>query len=65
MTRKDWYYMNIPSEQADALDKIIEKIGRKIGVADKQQLVRNLIGDYIKEYEKTYGPIDNENSATA
>lgn len=52
LARKDWYYVNIRIEQADALDKILRKEGKKWGMTDKVQLIRALIADFIAKYEE-------------
>lgn len=58
MARKDWYYANIPIEQAQALDEIVDKVGGKLGVTSKEQLIRRLIGDFIDKYEQQYGRVE-------
>lgn len=52
MARSDWYYVNIRKEQADALDKILKKQGKKWGISDKTLLIRTLIADFIAKYEE-------------
>ncbi len=62
MARKDWWYPNVPVEQAEALDHIVEKIGGKLGVSDKKELVRKIISEYIQCYEEKYGIIQPRRS---
>lgn len=62
MARKDWWYANIPLEQAQALEEIVDKIGNKLGVGSREQLVRRIIADYIERYEEKYGPIQTRKS---
>lgn len=57
MSRKDWWYPNIPRQQADALDDIVKKEGLKYGIIDKNELVRHIIGDFIARYEDQNGLI--------
>lgn len=52
MARKDWAYVNFPIEQAEVLDYIISKEGRKYGFNDRNDLVRALISDFIGKYEQ-------------
>jgi metal-responsive CopG/Arc/MetJ family transcriptional regulator len=55
MARKDWYYINIANEQAEAIDRILStKEGRKCGISDRVQLIRTLVADFIEKYEKTH-----------
>lgn len=51
MARKDWFYVNLPIEQGDVLDYIVDLEGRKYGMTDKHQLVRSIISDFIEKYE--------------
>lgn len=51
MARKDWFYVNLPVEQGDVLDYIVDTEGKKFGSLDKQQLVRNIVSDFIEKYE--------------
>lgn len=52
MARKDWFYVNIPTEQGEALDYIIKQEGKKYGIRDKAELVRVLVSDFIAKYEE-------------
>jgi len=55
LARKDWYYINIANEQAEAIDRILAtKEGRKWGITDRVQLIRTLVADFIEKYEKTH-----------
>ena len=54
LARKDWYYINIANEQAEAIDKILEKEGRKWGIKDRVQLIRTLVADFIEKYEEKH-----------
>ncbi|MGD1838643.1 MAG: hypothetical protein ACPKPY_11390 [Nitrososphaeraceae archaeon] len=51
MARKDWTYINIPVEQSEVLDYIIDMDGKKYGITDRNQLVRTLVSDFIEKYE--------------
>lgn len=52
----------MPVEQGEALDAIIEKIGGKLGVDDKNQLLRKIAAEFIQKYEDQYGPIQTRES---
>lgn len=52
MSRKDWFYVNLPTEQGEVLDFIIDQEGKKYGIMDKHQLVRNVISEFIEKYER-------------
>lgn len=62
MARKDWWYPNIPKQQADALDNIVKEEGLKYGIIDKNELVRHIIGDFIARYEDQHGLINSMRS---
>lgn len=47
----------MPLEQAEALDIIVENIGGKLGVSDKQALLRKIIAEFIEKYEDKYGNV--------
>ena len=49
--RKAWYYVPLPNEMVDVLDRIVRRHGRKYGQMDKAQLVRALLGYFIEQYE--------------
>ena len=48
---RKYYYVPLAKEMANALDQIIDETGRKYGIFDKNQLVRQLMGDFIAAYE--------------
>lgn len=52
MGRKDWDYITIPIEMSKALDEIIKRNGRRYGIYDKVQLVRQLTADFICTYDR-------------
>lgn len=54
MARPDWRYINIPMEQSNALDNIVEKVGKKYGYSNRNELVKTIIRDFIEEYEKKH-----------
>jgi hemerythrin-like domain-containing protein len=51
MSRKDWFYVNLPVEQGEVLDFIVDQEGRKYGMTDKHQLIRSVVSDFIEKYE--------------
>ena len=54
MARDDYRYINIPVQQADALDRILKKDGRKYGYNNRNELVKAILSKVIEEYEKTH-----------
>lgn len=57
MARKDWFYVNLPAEMGEALDKIVEKEGKKYAIYDKTDLVKTLVRDFLIKYEEKHGLI--------
>ena len=54
MARPDWRYINIPIEQAEALEHIVKKDGKRLGITNRNELVKQLIRDFIEKYEETH-----------
>jgi len=57
MARSDWWYVNLPKEQQDAIKLILKREGRKYGIMDESSLVRTVVGDLIARYEEKNGLI--------
>lgn len=54
MARPDWKYINIPIEQATALDDIYKRVGKKYGYTNRNELVKAIISDFIEKYEEKH-----------
>ena len=53
MTRKDWFYVPLPSEMMDSLNDILAREGKKYGIIRRTDLIRIIIGDFIKYYDQS------------
>lgn len=61
MARKDWDYINIPKEMANAFDVIVAKEGGKYGIMDRKDFARYILRRALVVYEKENGiiPLDS------
>lgn len=61
MARKDWDYINIPKEMANAFDRIVEREGTKYGIMDRKEFARYVLRRALITYEKEHGiiPLDS------
>lgn len=51
MARKDWFYVPLPLEQANALDDILSsKECEEYGIVERTELIRFIIGYFIERY---------------
>lgn len=60
--RRNWYYCPIPKEQEEAINEIIKnKMSPRYGISDKTDMIRLIIGQFIRRYD-LYGelPLDSE-----
>lgn len=54
MARPDWRYINIPMEQSNALDDIVQKVGKRYGLSNRNELVKAIISDFVEKYEEKH-----------
>jgi hypothetical protein len=58
--REDTYYAPTPKSLLYSLLYIARKFGEKYGEATHTGLIRVAISTFIREHEKTYGPIPSD-----
>mgnify|MGYP001616628609 CR=1 FL=1 len=54
MARSDFKYINIPIEQADALERIYKTAGKKHGYTNRNEMVKAIFSRFIEKYEETH-----------
>jgi hypothetical protein len=51
MARRDWYFAPIPMEMVKVIDEIFDKEGRRLGLDNRQNTIRAMLGDFIELYD--------------
>lgn len=55
MARDDWWYINVPVEMGETFDTILKKEGKKYAIYDKKELARQILRDFLMNYEERNG----------
>lgn len=55
MARDDWFYVNLPIEWGETMDRVLLKEGKKYLIYDRKEMVRQILRDWLMNYEEKNG----------